>query len=277
MERFNARRTFVFMLKKTSFTLGLMLGLAFAVPLFFGRYIGDEYQLLTLPIVFAVLFGGTVLCGRWAERKLNALLKILYDDCDPERFFAQFTKELYSRRSEEWRGAVLEFVAQAYHAQGRYKEEETLYLQFLNNTRRKNPDDLEDCAILGRLTMLYGDAQNAAGAQKAFAKFKEKVLNVPSGVIGITGSNFDLFKDAVYNSYLMGTGRFDECVGFFEWVCENPSDELAFLASHYRLAEVYRTLGSSDEAEREYRTVAESDKDIYAVRMAKQRLAENGL
>ena len=41
MERFNARRTFVFMLKKTSFTLGLMLGLAFAVPLFFGRYIGD--------------------------------------------------------------------------------------------------------------------------------------------------------------------------------------------------------------------------------------------
>ena len=80
MERFNARRTFVFMLKKTSFTLGLMLGLAFAVPLFFGRYIGDEYQLLTLPIVFAVLFGGTVLCGRWAERKLNALLKILYDD-----------------------------------------------------------------------------------------------------------------------------------------------------------------------------------------------------
>lgn len=34
MERFNARRTFVFMLKKTSFTLGLMLGLAFAVPLF---------------------------------------------------------------------------------------------------------------------------------------------------------------------------------------------------------------------------------------------------
>lgn len=125
--------------------------------------------------------------------------------------------------------------------------------------------------------MLYGDAQNAAGAQKAFAKFKEKVLNVPSGVIGITGSNFDLFKDAVYNSYLMGTGRFDECVGFFEWVCENPSDELAFLASHYRLAEIYRALGSSDEAEREYRTVAESDKDIYAVRMAKQRLAENGL
>lgn len=169
------------MFKKTSFTLGLMLGLSFAVPLFFGRYIGDEYQLLTLPIVFAVLFGGTV---------------------------------------------------------------------------------------------LYGDAQNAAGAQKAFAKFKEKVLNVPSGVIGITGSNFDLFKDAVYNSYLMGMGKFDECVGFFEWVCENPSDKLAFLASHYRLGEVYRALGSSDEAEREYRTVAESDKDIYAVRMAKQRLAE---
>ena len=42
MERFNARRTFVFMLKKTSFTLGLMLGLAFAVPLFFGRYIGGS-------------------------------------------------------------------------------------------------------------------------------------------------------------------------------------------------------------------------------------------
>ena len=141
----------------------------------------------------------------------------------------------------------------------------------------------------------------AAGAEAAVAEHDgdytpaEKVLRVksslralleisalyrakmPAKVIGITGSNFDLFKDAVYNSYLMGTGRFDECVGFFEWVCENPSDELAFLASHYRLAEVYRALGSSDEAEREYRTVAESDKDIYAVRMAKQRLAENGL
>lgn len=262
------------MFKKTSFMLGLMLGLSFAVPLLFGRYIGDEYQLLALPIVFAVLFGGTVLCGRWAEHKLGSLLKILYNDCEPERFLALFTKEIYSRRSEDWRGAVLEFAAQAYHAQGRYREEEALYLQFLNNTRRKNPDDLEDCAILGRLTMLYGDAQNAAGAQKAFAKFKEKVLNVPSGVIGITGSNFDLFKDAVYNSYLMGMGKFDECVGFFEWVCESPPDKLAFLASHYRLGEVYRALGSSDEAEREYRTVAESDKDIYAVRMAKQRLAE---
>ena len=44
--------------------------------------------------------------------------------------------------------------------------------------------------------------------------------------------------------------------------------------SHYRLAEVYRALGSSDEAEREYRTVADSGKNIYAVRMAKQRLTE---
>lgn len=99
--------------------------------------------------MFAVLFGGTALCGRWAERKLNALLKILYDDCDPERFLAQFTKELYSRRSEEWRGAVLEFVAQAYHAQGRYKEEETLYLQFLNNTRRKTPTTLRTAPFSG--------------------------------------------------------------------------------------------------------------------------------
>lgn len=277
MERFNARYAFVFIFKKTSFTLGLVLGLSFAILLFFGRYIGDEYQLLAVLVMIAAFFITVWLCGRWGERRLNALLKILYNDCDPERFLALFTKELYSRKSEDWRGAVLEFVAQAYHAQGRYKEEEALYLQFLNNTKRKNPDDLEDCAILGRLTVLYGDAQNAAGAQKAFAKFKEKVRNVPSGVVGITGSNFDLFKDAVYNSYLMGMGRFDECVGFFEWVCENPSDELAFLASHYRLGEVYRALGSSDEAEREYRTVAESGRDIYAVRMAKQRLAENRL
>lgn len=274
MERYRLRSALVFVFYKTSFTLGLLAGLSFAVPLLCGMYIGAEYQLLTLPLVFVALIAGTILCGGWAERKLQRMNDILYVDCDPDRFLELFSKEIYSRKSENWRGLVLLFIAQAYHAQGRFKEEEALYLRFLNNTRRKNPDDTEDLEVLARLTILYGDAQNAAGAQKAFKKFREMAQALPPAPEGQTRTAYDELKDFVYNSYLMGIGKPDECVGFFEWHCQNRPNELCALLSHYRLAEVYRALGSSDEAEREYRTVADSGKNIYAVRMAKQRLTE---
>lgn len=274
MEQFRLRSALVFMFKKTSFTLGLVLGFLLALPMLLDSYIGVEYQTLMLPMVFAALFIGTALWGRWAERKFQTMSGILYNDCDPDRFLALFMKEVYSRKSKEWCGIVLLLAAQAYHAQGRFKEEEALFLQFLNTDARKNRDDSVELEVLARLTILYGDAQNAAGAQKAFKKFKEKVRSVPSMQDGNSRAAFDEFKDFVYNSYLKGIGKFDECVGFFEWYSGRRPNELSTLLTHYRLAEVYRALGSSDEAEREYRTVADSDKNIYAVRMAKQRLAE---
>ena len=52
MERYRLRSALVFVFYKTSFTLGLLAGLSFAVPLLCGMYIGAEYQLLTLPLVF---------------------------------------------------------------------------------------------------------------------------------------------------------------------------------------------------------------------------------
>ncbi len=274
MERYRLRSALVFVFYKTSFTLGLILGLSFALPLIFNSAVSIERQLLILLVMFVVLFFSVSLCGGWAERKLQKMNDILYVDCDPDRFLELFTKEIYSRKSESWRGLVLLFIAQAYHVQGRFKEEEALYLQFLNNTRRKNPDDTEDLEVLARLTILYGDAQNAAGAQKAFKKFRERAQALPPVPEGQARTAYDELKDFAYNSYLMGIGKPDECVGFFEWHCQNRPNELCALLSHYRLAEVYRALGSSDEAEREYRTVADSGKNIYAVRMAKQRLTE---
>ena len=276
MAQYKLRSALVFVFKKTSFTLGLVLGFFFALPMFLGSYVSVGAQTLILVLMFAVLFLSVSLCGRWAERKFQKMNGILYSDCDPDRFLEVFMKEVYSRKSEDWRGIVLLLAAQAYHAQGRYKEAEALYLQFLNNNGRMDNDEAMEFEVLARLTILYGDAQNAAGAQKAFAKFKEKALKVPRMQDESARAAFNEFKDFVYNSYLKGIGKFDECVGFFEWYRERRPNELSTILTHYRLAEVYRALGSRDEAEREYRTVAESGRNLYAVRMAKQRLGELG-
>lgn len=276
MERFGIRNALIFVFRKTSFTLGLIMGFSFFLPLLLGSSVSVERQFLMLPVVLAVFFLGVVLCGRWAESKFNTLTNILYNDCDPDRFLAKFMKEVYSRKSEEWRGITLLVIAQAYHAQGRFKEEEALFLQFLNNNTRSNRDDAEDIEVLARLTILYGDAQNAAGAKKAFKKFKEKVLEQPPSQNAVARASYEELKDFVYNSYLMGIGKFDECVGFFEWHSEHRPKGLPVVLSHYRLAEVYRALGSPDEAEREYRTVAESGRNLYAVKMSQQRLDELG-
>ena len=58
MERYRLRSALVFVFYKTSFTLGLLAGLSFAVPLLCGIYIGAEYQLLTLPLVLVALMVG---------------------------------------------------------------------------------------------------------------------------------------------------------------------------------------------------------------------------
>lgn len=267
MEQAGLKSSLIFLFRKTSFVYGMTLGFALFSPYLLEDVIKSQIQLMLICV--AIVFFGTMLCGNWAVRKFKKLNDILYVDMDPDRFLELFVRELYSSKPEKWRGAALVYAAQAYHMQGSFKQEEALYLKYLNEDKKRLSGRLtprDDFAVLGRMVILYGDAENAAGAQKAFDKFREIAANIEP-VLGD-----DEYKDFIYNCYLKGVGRYSDCVGFFEWHCDKRPNELCTLASHFRLAEVYKALGSAEEAERECRIVAETGKNTYAAREARRYL-----
>lgn len=266
MGKMKDRYGLIFVLKKTAFVYGALCGVAIVVPILLNTVTSDLLPFLLLPVL---IVASNYICGIWSFKELKRLNEILYTDLDPDRFLKRFLKEVYSKKPNDWNGFTVEFAARAYHAQGRFKEEERLYLRYLNEGGKLlMPECMSegDYALLGSVILLYGDAGNADGVKKAYAA-AQKLETVLSQQV-----NDEAFKNALYNYYLKGIGRFDECVEFFERCVESSPNKLLELQSRFRLAEIYAALGKSEAAQKEYRIVAENGKDLYIAHEAAQRL-----
>lgn len=267
MVKMKHRYGLIFVLKKTAFVYGALCGVAIVVPILLTTVTSDLLPFLLLPVL---LIASNYICGIWAFKELKRLNEILHTDLDPDRFLKRFLKDVYSKKPDDWNGFTVTFVAQAYHAQGRFKEEERLYLRYLNEGGKLlMPEFMSegDYALLGSLVVLYSDTGNVDGVKKAYAAVQKLETALSQQV------NDEVFKTALYNCYLKGIGRFDECVEYFEHCVEISTNKLLELQSHFRLAEIYAALGKSEAAQKEYRIVAENGKDLYIVHEAAQKLA----
>ncbi len=265
------RLSLMTLFRKTSFLYGAICGLAFMLPLM-------TYELIPSPIIrimlaIALLFAGLSFCARRAEDMMKRFNDVLYTEIDPERFVDEFTDELYTRKPEKWNIVASIMLGQAYHAMGSFKEEEAQYIRHLNAIAKSAKDEValkNELAFIGRMVILYADSGNAEAAEKAFARFR-KAANEISEMTQEPA--FEDLKNLVYNCYLKVTGKTEECIGYFEWRCENCRDELSRVLGHYRLAEAYEAGGYTEDAEKEYRIVAEQGKKLYCAEKAREKLA----
>lgn len=257
--------------RKTAFLYGIVCGLALVFPLVTVTLIPNI--LLRIIMVLAILFGGIASCIRLAENKMERLNRILYTDIDPEMFLDEFIEEIYSKKPEKWNTIVVLMIAQAYHALGRFKEEETLYINQLNYISKTANNEIvlkNELALIGRLTILYSDVGNTTATEKAFDRFREAASKI---TFSAEDKNFEDLKNLAYNCYLKSTGKIEECLGFFEWHCENRPNELGRITAHFRLAEVYAAGSYTENAEKEYRIVAEQGKLLYIAEKAAELLS----
>lgn len=268
MKNMEFRHWLIFLFRATAFVHGILCGAAIVVPIILNAVTSNLLPFLMLPVLFVA---SNFICGGWAAKKLNSLNEILYTELEPERFLERFTKEVYSKKPNDWNGLVVVLAAQAYHAQGRFKEEESLYLRCLKEGGKLlMPESMDegDYAMLGRLVILYSDAGNADGVKKAFAK-AQKLETILSRRV-----NDEAFNAAIKNCYLKGVGEYDECVEYFEHCAASSPNKLTEMQSRFRLAEVYAGLGKNEEAQEEYRIVADNGKNLYIAHEAAQRLVQ---
>ncbi len=265
------RLSLMTLFRKTSILYGAVCGLAFAFPLVTWELIPNG--MLRIMLALALLFAGLSFCARRAEEKMKQLNDMLYTEIEAERFIDEFTSELYTKRPEKWNIVASIMLGQAYHAMGRFKDEEAQYIRHLNAIAKTQKDEIaskNELAFIGRMVILYADSGNAGAAARAFARFRKAVNEISEMT---QEPAFEDLKNLVYNCYLKVTGKTEECIGYFEWRCENCRDELSRVLGHYRLAEAYEAGGYAEDAEKEYRIVAEQGKKLYCAEKARQKLA----
>lgn len=256
--------------RKTSFLYGIVCGLAFMVPIVTCDLIPNV--LLRIIIGCAILFAGLSLCANMAESMMKRFNDMLYTDIDAERFADEFSHALCTSKPEKWNIIASIMIGQAYHAMGSFKDEEAQYIRHLNTIAKSAKDEItleNELALIGRLVILYADTGNAEAAEKAFNKFRETAAKINSTT---DEQALEDIKNLAYNCYLKVTGKTEDCLGYFEWRCENSRDELSRIVGHFRLAEAYEAGGYAEDAQKEYRIVAEQGKKLYCAEKARQKL-----
>ena len=256
--------------RRTSILYGIVCGFAFAIPIITWQLIPNVF--LRIIIGCAILSVGLSMCANMAEDMMKRFNDMLYTDLDAERFIDEFTAALYTKKPEKWNKIASILIGQAYHATGSFKDEEAQYIRQLNKPTKNIEDEIErknELGFIGRLTILYADTGNAEATARAFEKFRETAAKITDTT---DAQALDELKNLVYNCYLKVTGKTEECIGYFEWRCENCRDELSRVLGHYRLAEAYEAGGYAEDAQKEYRIVAEQGKKLYCAEKARQKL-----
>lgn len=267
----SVRLSLVMLFRKTSILYGAVCGLAFAIPIITWQLIPNA--LLRTIIGCAILFAGLSFCANMAEDMMKRFNDMLYTDLDPECFVDEFTAALYTKKPEKWNIIAAIMIGQAYHAMGSFKDEEAQYIRQLNTPVKNIEDEIarkNELGLIGRLVIAYSDAGNAEAAEKAFNKFRETAAKITDFT---DEQALEDLKNLVYNCYLKVTGKTEDCLGYFEWRCENSRDELSRIFGHFRLAEAYEAGGYAEDAQKEYRIVAEQGRKLYCAEAARQKLA----
>ena len=267
----SVRLSLVMLFRKTSILYGAVCGLAFAIPIITWQLIPNA--LLRTIIGLAILFAGLSFCANMAEDMMKRFNDMLYTDLEPERFIDEFTAALYTKKPEKWNIIAAIMIGQAYHAMGSFKDEEAQYIRQLNTPVKNIEDEIarkNELGLIGRLVIAYSDAGNAEAAEKAFNKFRETAAKITDFT---DEQALEDLKNLVYNCYLKVTGKTEDCLGYFEWRCENSRDELSRIFGHFRLAEAYEAGGYAEDAQKEYRIVAEQGRKLYCAEAARQKLA----
>lgn len=257
-----SKESIIMLYKKTSVLYGLLCGLAFA-PIIFYRWLNIGI-LLGIALGAAIFFVGTFICRKLAAGITEEICRTLFTELEPEQTLRKLKSELSSKTATEWSFFAAMMVSQAYQAMGRFKEAEQALIAFLN----KSDAAKSKAEAMAMLVNLYTSANKPDSALNAY----ERLENEIRGKTLTQGEKLSV--ETARNNALFASGKYEECWEYFKSESNPQKGNLRYIIMTFRLAEVYDALGKAEDAENEYRTVAEKGKDLYVAQKASQRLAQ---